>query len=154
MTAPDDHLADTNILLRYWRANDPSNATVKGAVDALKARGLHIFVAQQNLMEFWNTATRPLDRNGYGFTPRQADLELKNLEGQFPILSEPPEVYAEWRRLVVAHEVRGTKVHDAHLVAVMHVHELSRILTFNVRDFARYEDIVAVHPDEAVMQTL
>jgi hypothetical protein len=46
-------------------------------------------------------------------------------------------VYEEWKRLVVAHEVLGTKVHDAKLVATMNVDGVLRILTFDVSDFAR-----------------
>jgi predicted nucleic acid-binding protein len=40
----------------------------------------------------------------------------------------------------------GVQVHDARLAAAMHVHGIQRVLTFNARDFARYPDIQAVHP--------
>jgi len=36
-------------------------------------------------------------------------------------------------------------VHDARLVAMMNVHGVRRILTFNTSDFARFE-IEALHP--------
>jgi predicted nucleic acid-binding protein len=61
------------------------------------------------------------------------------------VLPDSPAVYEEWKRLVVAHTVLGTKVHDAKLVATMNVNGLVRILTFDVGDFARY-DIEAIHP--------
>jgi hypothetical protein len=32
----------------------------------------------------------------------------------------------------------------------MRVYGITRILTFNVQDFARYQNISAVHPDTAV----
>jgi predicted nucleic acid-binding protein len=48
-------------------------------------------------------------------------------------------MYAEWKRLVVAHSVLGSKVHDARLVAAMAVHGVRRILTFNTSDFSRYQ---------------
>jgi hypothetical protein len=34
--------------------------------------------------------------------------------------------------------VSGKKVHDARLVATMNVHYVSRIITFNTRDFSRH----------------
>jgi hypothetical protein len=37
-------------------------------------------------------------------------------------------------------------VHDARLVAAMHVHGVTHLLTLNVRDFARYPGITVVHP--------
>jgi predicted nucleic acid-binding protein len=55
-------------------------------------------------------------------------------------------VYPEWRQLVVMVGVSGVQVHDARLAAVMRVHGLSHILTFNTTDFARYPGITALHP--------
>ncbi len=37
------------------------------------------------------------------------------------------------------HAVVGSKVHDAKLVALMNVHGIGRILTFETSDFSRYE---------------
>lgn len=37
-------------------------------------------------------------------------------------------------------------VHDARLVASMHIHGVKRILTFNDKDFVRYAEIEALHP--------
>jgi predicted nucleic acid-binding protein len=61
------------------------------------------------------------------------------------MLPDSPDVYPEWKRLVVQHAVRGSKVHDAKLVATMNVHGIRQILTFNTGDFARY-DVDAIHP--------
>jgi predicted nucleic acid-binding protein len=55
-------------------------------------------------------------------------------------------VHNEWRRLLVTYAVSGVQVHDARLVATMHVHGIKHILTFNGKDFARYTDIEAVRP--------
>ena len=46
------------------------------------------------------------------------------------------------------YDVRGRQVYDARLVAVMLVHNISQILTFNITDFKRYQEITAVHPDQ------
>lgn len=53
--------------------------------------------------------------------------------------------FEEWAD-IVTHEVRGAKVHDARLAAIMQVHGVKQILTFNTADFKRFSDIVAVHP--------
>jgi predicted nucleic acid-binding protein len=50
---------------------------------------------------------------------------------------------------VVGHNVLGVKVHDTRLVAAMKVHGVGKILTFNIRDFARF-DVEAVHPSSVL----
>ena len=51
-----------------------------------------------------------------------------------------------WRRIVLAHNVAGKKVHDAHLVAMMQAHSIRSILTFNEADFKRYPGIAMLNP--------
>jgi len=105
-------------------------------------------IASQNCIEFWNVATGPLERNGFGLTPPEAARLLKLIERLFPVLPDSSEVYKEWRRLVVDFSVSGVQVHDARLVASMKVNDISHILTLNVEDFKRYisEGITAVTP--------
>ncbi len=46
----------------------------------------------------------------------------------------------------MTHEVKGAKVHDARLVAIMQTHGVQQLPTFNTVDFGRYAGIVALHP--------
>jgi predicted nucleic acid-binding protein len=100
----------------------------------------------QNLGEFWNTMTRPANRNGYGLSPEDADIRARDVEALFDLLPDSLAVHQEWRRLLVDYHVSGVQVHDARLVAAMHVHSVKRILTFNTKDFTRFDGIEAVHP--------
>jgi predicted nucleic acid-binding protein len=52
---------------------------------------------------------------------------------------------------VAAYKVSGKNTHDARLVASMRAHGIAGILTFNVQDFARYEEIEALHPDSVAV---
>jgi predicted nucleic acid-binding protein len=143
-------LSDTNILLRWVQPGHPLNALVRAAIDRLLDRGEDLYITPQNLIEFWNVATRPLERNGFGMTPAEAAVEIARLEQFFLIAPDTPGIYPAWRDLVAAVEVSGVQVHDARLVAVMRVHEITHILTLNVPDFARYPDIVVVHPNDVL----
>jgi predicted nucleic acid-binding protein len=138
-------LADTNVLLRLIKTNDPEFPLVRGAVRALKARGERLCYVPQNIVEFWNVCTRPTDRNGYGLLPRDADERARRVERAFTFLPENELIHPEWRRLVLAHAVPGAQVHDARLVAAMHVHGVTHLLTLNVRDLSRYLGITVVH---------
>jgi predicted nucleic acid-binding protein len=109
-----------------------------------------LVIAIQNVAEFWNAATRPLAVNGLGMTIDQVRGEVKRLEGFFEIVSESADSYAAWKALVTTHRVNGAQVHDARLAAVMTASGITRILTFNVRDFIRFAGIEAIHPEQIV----
>ena len=142
------YLADTNVLLRLLLLTDPHYPVVRSAVIKLRRNGHELRAASQNFIECWNALTRPVNRNGFGRTPQEADVLLRIAEGNFPHLPDSHATYPQWRRLVVQFGVSGVQVHDAHLVAAMLAHNITHILTFNTSDFARYaaEGIVAVDP--------
>ncbi len=132
------------------RVDDPDHAVVNGAVAALLKRGATLYYTHQNIAEFWNVATRPIDKNGFGLSIADVNTLVQTIEAGMLLLVEHTEaVYDEWRRLVVAHSVSGIQVHDARLVAAMRVHRIKHILTLNTQDFGRYPDITFVHPSQA-----
>jgi len=140
------YLADTNVLLRWIEPGTPMCEQAREAVKTLRSSGELVFITPQNIVEFWNGATRPRSANGLGLTPAQADAEVRQLEALFPMAPETPAIYPQWRRLVLESGVSGVQVHDARLAAVMLAHSLSHLLTFNGRDFARFGGITVVHP--------
>jgi predicted nucleic acid-binding protein len=148
------YLVDTNILLRFADRSHFLHPLIRTAVRKLRQDGHKLHITSQNCIEFWNVATRPIEKNGFGLTPSDAERLLKLLERLFPLLPDYSEVYQEWRRLVIKFAVSGVQVHDARLVASMKIHVISYILTLNGADFKRYipEGIVAVAP-ESVNET-
>ena len=142
------YLADTNVLLRFADRTHPVHPTVRAAVRKLRTGGHRVRTTPQNFIEFWNVATRPIERNGFGLAPVNADRLLRLVERLSPLLPDSPTVYTEWRELVVSFGVSGVQVHDARIVAAMIVHGVTHILTFNTTDFVRYgtRGIVAVDP--------
>ena len=140
------YLVDSNVLLRWVKPDDHDYPLIVSAIDFILQRGAVLCYTSQNLAEFWNTCTRPLNRNGYGLTPVDADRRAKLFEDTLRLLPDSLAVHQEWRELLVAHNISGVQVHDARLVAAMRVHGVKRILTFNEKDFARYEDVEAIHP--------
>ena len=148
------HLLDTNILLRRLEPNNSQSLIAKNAIAVLEQQSEPLAVARQNLIEFRNTVSRPLDKNGLGLTPADADFELNVLERDFTTLPENDLVYDVWRQLIAAKGVSGKQVHDARLVAFMLVYGVTHILTFNDSDFRRFESlptqigggIIVVHP--------
>lgn len=128
------------------RRDDPDHAIVDGALARLAIGGSALCYTQQNIAEFWNVATRPVERNGFGLRIADVDLEVTAIEQGMVLLPDTEAVYHEWRRLLLTHSVSGVKVHDARLVAAMKVHRVRHLLTLNPDDFTRYTDIAVMHP--------
>ncbi|MGD0011833.1 MAG: PIN domain-containing protein [Terriglobia bacterium] len=141
-----DYLIDTNVLLRALAVRNPLRPVARQTIKALLQKGAGLCVAPQNLVELWNVCTRPEKYNGLGKTIAATDRYLRFIESFAAVLPETPDLFIKWRELVVTYEVSGAKVHDARLVAAMTLHHVSRILTFNTQDFARFRNIEAINP--------
>lgn len=146
------YLVDTNVLLRFVKPDDRDYPLLRSVISRLWIDGDDLCYTSQNLAEFWNVCTRSAERNGYGLTISEANRRARLVEEQFRLLEESNAVHREWRKLLVVHAVSGVQVYDARLVAAMLVHEISNILTFNIRDFARYQRITAICPDATTAQ--
>ena len=152
------HLLDTNILLRRQDANHVQFGAASRALIGLREKNERLCIARQNLIEFRNVASRPLEKNGLGLSPFQADRELDVAERDFDTLPENDLIYVVWRQLIAAKGVSGKQVHDARLVAYMLVYGVTHLLTFNGADFKRFETlpseigtgIVVVEPKDVI----
>jgi len=88
-------LLDTNVILRWVQPSDPGYQLANVAVSHLIDSGCSLFYTSQNLGEFWNVLTRPVERNGYGFTPAEAHIEAQRMEGQFQLIPDGIHVHQE-----------------------------------------------------------
>lgn len=139
------YLIDTNILLRITRVDDPDCSLVQHCLRTLITRRATFHYSLQNIAEFWNVCTRPVERNGFGLSPFEADQDVVAIEESMTFLPDTKEVYSHWRRLVVDHSIRGVQVHDARLVAVMLAYGIPHIFTLNDADFLRFPEITATN---------
>ena len=144
--AADTYLADTNILLRLTRRDDPEYLEVRTAVQTLWEYGARLCYTSQNLIEFWNVATRAKNHNGFGLSTDEANREAVLIEKALALLPDNEQIHHRWRELVVRYSVSGVQVHDARLVAAMNTHGIVHLLTLNGRDFVRYPGIEVIHP--------
>jgi predicted nucleic acid-binding protein len=136
-------LLDTNILLRLAQPHHPSAAIASRALRELRLQNETSHITQQNIVEFWAVATRPISSHGLGMATERAVSEVGALKRLFDLLPETP-LHDEWERLVAQYGVSGKNTHDARLVAAMIVHGVKSIVTFNAQDFLRYTEIRAV----------
>lgn len=128
-------LIDTNVLVRLANAADPNNAIADRAVMELHRHGETVYITAQNLIEFRNVATRPRAINGLGMPVPDAEAKAAEFEAVFPLLEETPGILPAWKALVGASGVIGKQVHDARIVAVCQVNNVTHLLTFNIAQF-------------------
>ncbi|HET6382681.1 MAG TPA: hypothetical protein VFJ58_04750 [Armatimonadota bacterium] len=76
-------LIDTNVLGRRAQRAHPMHQAATAALELLMDHGEMLYVAAQNLMEFWAVATGPAGVNGLGLTLEEAGLELDDVEQAF-----------------------------------------------------------------------
>jgi len=131
-------LIDTNVLVRSVERAHPLLRIARDALRHLYEKNHDLYVATQNISEFWNVCTRPVKLNGLGNSIEATSRLTERLESFFTILPESMETFNQWRGLVVSHGVKGAKVHDARLAATVLAYKLDAILTFNADDFARF----------------
>lgn len=139
-------LLDTNLPLRYAKTTDPAFPVADAAITTLLTAGEVLCVVPQTIYEFWATATRPVSANGLGMSIPECQTQVGRLKRLFRLLDDRPTLFAEWEALVVTHQCHGRVAFDARLVAAMTTHSLTRILTFNGKDFARYPGITVLDP--------
>ena len=144
-------LADTNILTRIVQPAHHQHSTASAAVEKLLARDDDPCIVPQVVYEFWVVATRPASENGLAMTVVETQAELARIRRIFTLLRDERAVFQQWERLVTTHDVKGKIAHDARLVAAMCRHGLAQILTFNARDFARFDDIVVLTPENVIV---
>jgi predicted nucleic acid-binding protein len=144
--AETPYLVDSNALLRWVKPDHEDYPAIVSAIEAILQQGGVLCYTSQNVAEFWNACTRPVDRNGYGLSPQETDRRARVFEEKLRLFHDSLAVHQEWRRLLVTYSISGVQVHDARLVAAMLLHRVKRILTFNEKGFARYSEIEALNP--------
>src|SRR5256886_7065760 len=142
------YLIDTNVLLRLAQPKNPDQREVRRALRVLRRRPDFLGITPQNLIEFWAVATRPASANGLDLTVDETARRIGKLKALFTLLPDSSDIFSEWEALVLQHQVLGKQAHDARLVAVMNVHKLTHLLTFNTTDFKRFTGITVISPTD------
>lgn len=139
-------LVDTNILARHCQPDHELHPLTVKALESLTTAGNELRLVPQVLYELWAVATRPTKENGLGLSAEEIYLRILGFKRFFPLLRDERRVYESWETIVLSYSVQGKPSHDARLVAAMHRHGLTHILTFNGADFKRYPGIDVLDP--------
>jgi hypothetical protein len=83
-------------------------------------------------------------------SPPDAQSQATGFESAFPLILETPDIYPAWKAIVEGLGIVGKQVHDARLIAVCYVNNLTHLLTFNISHFSRMSQfgaaVIVVNP--------
>ena len=135
---------DTNVLLAATdtdREHHPDAATFLSAAFDGTWRA---FASAQIFREYLVVATRPTEKNGLGLSPVSATQNVRAFQQLIQILPEERDSHERLIALVRQHGLKGKRIHDANLVAVMEIHGLRQLKTYNPQDFRPFGQITLI----------
>jgi len=91
--AETPYLVDSNVLLRWVKPDHSDFPAIASATDAILRRDGVLCYTSQNVAEFWNACTRPVDRNGYGLSPQDTDRRARLFEEKLQLLADSLAVH-------------------------------------------------------------
>jgi predicted nucleic acid-binding protein len=142
----DRAFIDTNVLLA---ATDEGRTGHEAAISILtdqRNRGLALYWSGQIVREYVVVSTRPESSNGLGMPMTGALRNVDVLRGRLRLLNEDARVLRRLVQLLEVVDCTGKQVHDANVVATALTHGIETLVTANVRDFARFADMIRVVP--------
>jgi predicted nucleic acid-binding protein len=140
-------LLDANVLVYLASPSSPQSTVCQAAVERIIEHGDRPAISAQVLYEFWCVATRPAAANGLGWPVSEARRAIAGFRREFDVLHDSPEVLDIWLDLVVTCNLKGKRIHDAHLLATMKANRVSTLLTFNASDFPAVSGLAIQTPE-------
>lgn len=137
---------DTNILLS---ATDSDRTAHLDALKLLKralSGEVRLFACGQILREYLVVATRPVENNGLGLSPRKAVENLETFQQCLQLLDENHATIERLETLITTYKLKGKRIHDANIASIMIENGLKNIFTLNPNDFRTFKEVHTTQP--------
>lgn len=136
-------LVDTNFVISIVARADIKTTLL---LEQLIASGNTLVCCRQSIFEFWAVATRPVESNGLGKTPAEAQLEIEEIQRSFRLEDDPVDLLQTWLKLCMHHSVRGKPSHDARLVAFAVGNGIDKIASLDRQIYSRFSEVHTITP--------
>ncbi len=143
-------LVDTNVLCSLAQSGHARHESASTAASILEETGNELCLVPQVIYEYWVVVTRPAGENGLGMPPVDAERAVSLWLEMFTLLRDERGIFANWRELVMRHEVKGKLAHDTRLVAAMMRHSIANLISCNAADFLRFPQIAVATPEQVI----
>ena len=135
---------DTNVASRLVQLTHPHHPYAYRAIAQLRSQDEIFGLTATSIYELYFIFTKP--SMGFGFTISQAINTLDNIRHRFQLVPEQPSTLEVWQMLVTKYMLGNRLVFDARIAATMVDRGYRRLLTFNDRDFTRFEELEVLNP--------
>ncbi len=133
---------DTNILVYANVIETPFHKQALATINIAHDAGRTIWISRQVIREYLVTLTRP---QVFENLPRATVLEQIDLFFErFQVTDDTAAVTGQLITLMGDFEIGGKQVHDANIVASMLAYDIPCLLTHNVKDFERFEELIEI----------
>ncbi len=134
---------DTNVLVNAMAEEAPARSIARSRLERANENFEPLRISRQILREYLAVVTRP--QSGLDAVSRLAALnDVSRFASEFEILEDGPTVTATLIALCREIPTGGRQIHDANIVATMLAHGENRLMTFNVADFRRFDDLIEI----------
>ena len=144
-TAVERVFVDTNVLVHCSLRQSPWHPAAIQALHGCIQAGGELWLSRQVLREYIAVLTRP-GTTTLTSPALTAAADVAAFEKMFHVADETFAVTEKLLALVRSISVGGKQVHDANIVATMQAYGITRLLTHNVADFARFGALITVDP--------
>ncbi len=144
MATMDDKalFVDTNVLVYANVIETPLHKQALAAINVAYQSGRTIWISRQVIREYLVTMTRP---QAFQDLPKTTVLEqVDQFIEHFHVADDTAAVTGQLVKLMGDYKIGGKQVHDANIVASMLAYKIPCLLTHNVKDFERFEEMIRV----------
>jgi uncharacterized protein len=138
---------DTNLLVYALYRDMPQYRAARALLEQTQEEAAGLCASSQVLAEFYSIITNPR-RVTSPFTSAEALREIEKVcaaPGTI-LVPLPVDVVERWVTLLRRHPITRERIFDVQLVATMLANGISKIYTFNVKDFRPFLEIEAIEP--------
>jgi predicted nucleic acid-binding protein len=140
MAMTDDKavLVDTNVLLSATAPFRPLHHAALVVLNDWPNQGKVLATSSQVLREYLAVATRPVEVNGLGLGVDDALTNVMAFRARMRLLVDSEPAWDRLRTLIANYGCAGKQIHDANIVATALSFGVAKLVTANVKDFARF----------------
>ena len=140
-------LIDTNLLVYAFYPEVPQHRAARWLLNQAQEETTGLCVSSQVFAEFYAVVTNPKRVNPAldSRAALQRIDEVRSLPGLI-VLPVPVDVVDRWITLLRRHPVTRQRIFDVQLIATMLANGVTRIYTFNVKDFQLFPEITVIEP--------
>lgn len=133
---------DTNVLIYANVAESPFHESAINAIKTAQRSKRTLWISRQVIREYLVSLTRPqaFKKLSKGTVLDQVDQFIERFDVADDILAVTEQLI----QLLKDYQVGGKQIHDANIVATMLAYRIPCLLTHNMKDFERFEDVIRI----------